>query len=95
MLKEEASECFKLKKFKEAIVIYEKCLKLDFLNEKFSSTLYFNISMCHSETKDYDSCIFALDKCLRLNEFYAKAYMKRGETNMLLEDYEEAIKDFN
>jgi tetratricopeptide (TPR) repeat protein len=47
--------------------------------------------MCHSELKDYESCIFALDKCLKLNEHYAKAYMKRGETNMLLEDYEEAI----
>ena len=51
--------------------------------------------MCHSELKDYESCIFALDKCLKLNEHYAKAYMKRGETNMLLEDYEEAIQDFN
>jgi tetratricopeptide (TPR) repeat protein len=51
--------------------------------------------MCHSELKDYESCIFALDKCLKLNELYAKAYMKRGETNMLLEDYEEAIKDYN
>lgn len=51
--------------------------------------------MCHSELKDYESCISALDKCLKLNDIYAKAYMKRGETNMLLEDYEEAIKDFN
>jgi len=51
--------------------------------------------MCHSELKDYESCIFALDKSLKLNELYAKAYMKRGETNMLLEDYEEAIKDYN
>ena len=51
--------------------------------------------MCYSESKDYESCIYALDKCLKLNENYAKAYMKRGETNMLLEDYEEAIQDFN
>jgi tetratricopeptide (TPR) repeat protein len=94
-LKEEASDFYKQKKFKEAIVVYEKCLKLDSFNEKYNSTLYFNISMCHSELKDYESCISALDKCLKLNDIYAKAYMKRGETNMLLEDYEEAIKDFN
>jgi tetratricopeptide (TPR) repeat protein len=37
----------------------------------------------------------ALDKCITLNDSYTKAYIKRGETYMTLEDYEEALKDFN
>jgi tetratricopeptide (TPR) repeat protein len=45
--------------------------------------------------KDHEGCLQALDKCITLNDSYTKAYIKRGETYMTLEDYEEALKDFN
>ena len=45
--------------------------------------------------KDYEGCLLALDKCIRLNNSYTKAFIKRGEIYMIIEDYEEALKDFN
>jgi len=35
-----------------------------------------------------------LNKAIKYNPKYAKAYVKRGEVYVLLEDYNEAIRDF-
>lgn len=35
-----------------------------------------------------------LNRAIDCNEDYAKAYVKRGEINTLLENYEEAVRDF-
>lgn len=94
-LKEEASALFKDKKYGEAIQKYEECSKLDSINKKFNATLYYNKGLCYQELKDYEGCLLALDKSIRMNEGYTKAFIKRGETYMTLEDYEEALKDFN
>lgn len=37
----------------------------------------------------------ALNKAIKYNPKYAKALMKRGEVHMMLEEYTEAIRDFN
>lgn len=35
-----------------------------------------------------------LDEAIKLNEEYTKAYMKRAEINMVLQSYDEAVRDF-
>lgn len=35
-----------------------------------------------------------MNKAIKYNPKYAKAYVKRGEIYVMLEDYNEAIKDF-
>lgn len=35
-----------------------------------------------------------MNKAIKYNPKYAKAYVKRGEVHVMLEDYNEAIRDF-
>lgn len=35
-----------------------------------------------------------LNSAIELNEEYTKAYIKRGEIYLAMEDYEEAVRDF-
>lgn len=35
-----------------------------------------------------------LNECIRSKDDYAKAYVKRGEIHLLLEYYEEAVRDY-
>ena len=38
--------------------------------------------------------ITALNKAIKYNPRYAKAYVKRGEVYVLLEEFDDAIRDF-
>ena len=42
-----------------------------------------------------DEAMVTLNKAIKYNPKYAKALVKRGEINMILENYNEAISDFN
>jgi stress-induced-phosphoprotein 1 len=68
---------------------------LDKINYKFNSTLFYNKALCLFEIKDYEGCLLALDKCIRINDRYLKAYIKRGDIYMIIQDYQEALNDFN
>lgn len=54
------------------------------MNYNLNSLLLFNKSLCLFEMKNYDGCLYALDKCIRINDDYYKAYVKRGDTYMIL-----------
>ena len=95
ILKEEASNLFLKKNYQEAVSIYDKCSNLDKINFKFNSTLFYNMALCLFEMKDYEGCLLALDKCIRMNDKYLKAYIKRGDTFMIVQEYQEALNDFN
>ena len=82
--KDEGSLLYQNKKYEEAVQTYNECSKLDLINYKFNSTLYYNKGLCLFEMKQYDECILAFDKCIRLNDCYIKAYIKRGDTYMIL-----------
>ena len=42
-----------------------------------------------------DEALACLNKCLKMNPEYAKAYVKRGEVHSALGDAEEAVKDYS
>jgi tetratricopeptide (TPR) repeat protein len=44
--------------------------------------------------KKFEEALTHLNKAIALNPQYAKALVKRGEVNQRLENYEEALKDF-
>ena len=45
--------------------------------------------------KKNDEALADLNKAIECNEDYAKAYVKRGEVNLLLENFEESVRDFS
>jgi len=44
--------------------------------------------------KNNDEALADLNKAIEWNEDYAKAYVKRGEINLLLENFEDSVRDF-
>ena len=93
--KEAAAEIFKAGKFQEAIVAFEQCLAMDTLNMAYNSTLLLNIAIANCKLNKNDDAIIALNKAIKYNPRYAKALVKRGEINIVLENYNEAIRDFS
>ena len=94
-MKDEAAAIFKENKYEEAINKFEECLKLDELNANYNSTILLNTAICYSKINKNDLALKALNKAILYNPKYAKAYVKRGEIHLALEEYNEAIKDFN
>jgi tetratricopeptide (TPR) repeat protein len=82
-------------------------VEIDPLNLKYNSVVYFNMAVGKSplwkityftlglsKLKKNEEALSALNKCLNFDPEYAKAYVKRGEINETLENFEEALKDF-
>lgn len=93
--KDAAAEIFKAGKLAEAIEAFEECLAMDTMNMHYNSTLLLNISIAHCKLARNDLAIQALNRAIKYNPKYAKALVKRGEINLALENYNEAIRDFN
>ena len=78
-MKEQASDLFKANKLEEAIKKFDECLNLDPLNLTFNSTILLNKAIALNKLKKNDEALTSLNKCLKMNPEYAKAYVKRGE----------------
>ena len=63
-------------------------------NKSYNSSIYLNRALCHSKLKNNDKALLDLNRAIEANPDYAKAFVKRGEINTLLENYEEAVRDF-
>ena len=93
-MKEEAAAVFKEGKLEEAIAKFEECLALDEQNAQYNSTILLNIAIAQVRLKKNDLAMTALNKAIKYNPRYAKAYVKRGEVYVMLEEYNDAIRDF-
>ena len=54
-----------------------------------------NTAICYSKLNKNDEAIKSLNLALKYNPKYAKAFVKRGEIYMALEEYNEAVKNFS
>jgi len=86
---------FKQNKLEEAIQKFDECIALDPLNLTYNATINLNKAIAYTKLKKNDEALSCLNKCLKMNPDYAKAHVKRGEVNLTLEDYEEAVQDFS
>ena len=85
----------KANKLEEAIQKFDECLALDPLNLSYNATINLNKAIAFTKLKKDDEALSCLNKALKMNPDYAKAHVKRGEVNLALEDYEEAVADFS
>jgi len=53
-----------------------------------------NIALCHLKLNEHPECIRACDKALELDPKNEKALFRRGQSQLAMSNYEEAIKDF-
>jgi len=68
---------------------------MDILNAAYNSTLLLNQAICYTKLGKNDLAIPTLNRAIKYKPNYAKALVKRGEVNMVLENWNEAIRDFN
>ena len=94
-LKDEAAEVFKTKDFKLAKEAHERCLDFDPLNAHFNATMMLNISICQDKLGDKREALYSLNKSIKFNSKYAKAFVKRGDMHLALEEFTEAIRDYS
>ncbi|CDW86072.1 dnaj heat shock n-terminal domain-containing protein [Stylonychia lemnae] len=93
-VKKEGADFFSSMDFKAAIEKFTECLELDPLNNQWNSSILFNRSLAYLKLANNKEALADLTKAIEINEDYAKAYLKRGELNLTMQNYEEAVRDF-
>ncbi|XP_060517347.1 dnaJ homolog subfamily C member 7 [Cylas formicarius] len=92
--KEDGNEAFKLCRFSEAINLYTEALAIDPLNKKTNAKLYFNRANAYFRLTKPREAVQDCTHALFLDESYLKALLRRAKCYMDLEEYEEAVKDY-
>ena len=93
-VKNKANEIFKQKKYEEAIEEYTKVLEFDPTNKKFNSLILANRALCYQKLKKNKEALRDSNQSIKLNPFYARGYVKRGNVYMELKMYDDAKADF-
>ncbi|XP_053675830.1 dnaJ homolog subfamily C member 7 isoform X1 [Anopheles nili] len=92
--KEAGNEMFKTGKYRQALTIYSEALELDSLNKDINSKLYYNRALVNSKLGNIRDSIADCSSALELNEKYMKALMQRAKLHYNMENFEEAVKDY-
>ena len=93
-VKNKANEIFKQKKYEEAIEEYTKVLEFDPKNKKFNSLILANRALCYQKLKKNTEALRDSNQSIKLNPYYARGYVKRGNVYMELKMYDDAKADF-
>jgi DnaJ family protein C protein 7 len=93
-VKNKANEIFKQKKYEEAIEEYTKALEFDPSNKKFNSIILANRALCYQKLKKNTEALRDSNQSVKLNPYYARGYVKRGNVYMELNMYDDAKADF-
>jgi len=59
-----------------------------------NAILYANRAAAYMKKKKYPEALLDCNKAIELNEKYTKAYIRRAEIRMQLNEYEEAVRDY-
>lgn len=92
--KEEATKLFKAGSYQAAVESFEKCLIIDEYNAPYNATIHLNLALALLKMKKNEEALASLNKALSFNPKYGKAMVKRAEVNQLLQNHEDALRDF-
>ena len=93
-VKNKGNEIFKQKKYEEAIEEYTKILDFDPNNKKFNSLILANRALCYQKLNKNVEALRDSNQSIKLNPFYARGYIKRGNVYMELKMFDDARADF-
>lgn len=90
--KTKANDSFKRGRMAEAIESYTACLELDPKNSAFNAKLLCNRATAKLRLKQFGGVLEDCDACLKLDERYYKALLRKSSALQGLERFEEAVK---
>ena len=91
--KEEANSLFKEGKYNEAQVKYGECLLAGDGCKGFMAIIYTNRATAFLKQEKYEQALEDLNKAILCNYNYPQAFHKRGEVNLKLKNFNDAIRD--
>uniref|UniRef100_F6UAP7 J domain-containing protein n=2 Tax=Ciona intestinalis TaxID=7719 RepID=F6UAP7_CIOIN len=92
--KAEGNEAFKASKFEEAYTVYSEALEVDPKNRKTNAKLHCNRALVESKIGKLKEAVIDCTKALELDENYTKALHRRAKCHTDLENYSEAVYDY-
>jgi len=92
--KDEGNEAFKAGKLQEAHKLYSEALEIDPLNKSTNAKLYFNRATVVAKLKRLEDSIKDCSSALDLDPKYLKALLRRAKSHLDLEQFEEAVHDY-
>ncbi|XP_033219851.1 dnaJ homolog subfamily C member 7 [Belonocnema kinseyi] len=92
--KEEGNVAFKADRFEEAYNLYTEALLLDPHNGMANAKLHFNKATVAAKLGRLNESITECTEALRLDENYLKALLRRAQCYMDLQEFEEAVRDY-
>ncbi|OWB72168.1 hypothetical protein B5S31_g1874 [[Candida] boidinii] len=90
--KNQGNECYKEKKYKDAIEFYKKGLEIKCDVPEINGSLYLNRAACNLELKNYRRCINECKECLKIQPKNIKAFFRSAKAYFAIEKYDEAIQ---
>uniref|UniRef100_H2YFW2 J domain-containing protein n=1 Tax=Ciona savignyi TaxID=51511 RepID=H2YFW2_CIOSA len=92
--KSEGNEAFKLCKYQDAYDIYSNALEIDPNNRKTNAKLFCNRALVGSKIGKLKEAVDDCSKALELDDNYIKALHRRAKCHTDLENYDEAVYDY-
>jgi serine/threonine-protein phosphatase 5 len=90
--KEQGNKLFSQNKFVEAIEKFTEAINLN-IETKKNAIYYSNRANCHNKMENYGLAIQDANKAIEIDNNYFKSYYRRASANLILSDYNEAVKD--
>lgn len=89
--KRQGNDCYKSKKYKDAIEFYTKGLNVCCDVKYVDAALYLNRAACNLELKNYRRCINDCKECLMRQPKNVKALFRAAKAYFAIEHYSEAV----
>lgn len=93
--KEEGNKLFSEGNTDSAIDAYTQALEVDPKNKNLNSIILANRAACYMKKKEYMLALADCNKSIESNPEYTKAFMRRGNVHSQLENFEDALRDYN
>ncbi|KAK0088967.1 hypothetical protein PV325_010012 [Microctonus aethiopoides] len=92
--KEDGNTAYKAGRYQESYNLYTEALAIDPRNKVANTKLHYNRALSAAKLGRLNESITECTEALNLDENYLKAILKRGSCYMDLQEYEEAVRDF-
>lgn len=93
--KKQGNDCYKEKKYKDAIEYYSKGLDIECGVKYIEAALYLNRAACNLELKNYRRCINDCKECLVRQPKNVKSLYRAARAYFAIENYDDALKVLN